>query len=187
VDVRVVAATNKDLKEAVGAGSFREDLWFRLSVFPVTIPPLRARPSDIPLLVDHFVAKMGREMGKPDVEVSPEAMERLKAHDWPGNVREMENCIERALILCEGGVVRPADLALPAPGGTEERSGKMREILDFEGSLQDVSGRAARLAEEIKIRQALEETGGNKAAAARLLGVSYKTLLNKVSDLEIGS
>jgi DNA-binding NtrC family response regulator len=187
VDVRVVAATNKDLQALVDGGGFREDLYFRLSVFPVTIPPLRDRSSDIPLLVDHFVERCGREMGRAGVRVSGEARRMLEGHDWPGNVREMENCIERAVILCEGDEIRPADLALPVPGEAleGEQVERLREMVDFDGSLQEVAGRAARMAERVKIRQALEETKGNKSAASRLLGVSYKTLLNKIKDLDL--
>jgi DNA-binding NtrC family response regulator len=115
-DVRVVAATNRDLKAAVAARAFREDLFFRLSVFPIRIPPLRERPEDIPLLARHFVERFCREMNKPAMALDERAGETLQAYGWPGNVRELQNCIERAVILSEGGRILPHHLHLdPAP------------------------------------------------------------------------
>ena len=115
VDVRIIAATNKDLKKAVADGSFREDLFYRLNVIPVTLPPLRERKEDIPLLVEHFLDRLEAEM-KKRVKVSPEAMGALLAHDWPGNVRELRNVLERGAVVAQGDVIKPADLGLaPAP------------------------------------------------------------------------
>ena len=182
VDVRVIAATNQDLKGLVQQGRFREDLFYRLAVFPVTVPPLRDRRSDIPLLAEHFAKSYGAEMGKGIVRISGEAMARLGAHDWPGNVRELQNCIERAIILCEGSVIRPDDLSLAAGAPAESR---LQDLASADGSLSEVTARAARLVEERMIRDALARAGGNKSEAARLLRVSYKTLLHKVKELGI--
>jgi len=183
VDVRIVAATNRDLAEEVQRGRFREDLFYRLSVFPIRIPPLVERPADIAPLARHFVERLGRQLGRPGLELSDEALRTLQAHDWPGNVRELENALERAAILADETTIRPEDLALaPARGGARER---IRELVDWDGTMQEVAGRAAALVEELKIREALAETGGNKTQAAKLLDVSYKTLLNKMRDLGI--
>ena len=110
VDVRLVAATNRDLRAAVAARTFREDLFFRLSVFPITIPPLRQRGSDVPLLASHFVERFAREQNKRPPHLSSSATAALQAHAWPGNVRELQNCIERAVILAEGDTIHAQHL-----------------------------------------------------------------------------
>jgi len=178
VDVRVVSATNRDLSRAVAEGEFREDLYYRLNVFPVHIPPLRERREDIPLLAGYFSEKFTRELGRADVSVSPEAMEVLSGHDWRGNIRELENCIERAVILAGGSVIGPSELGLGSPAGAEETPVTTEP-------LQAAAGRAAREAEARAIRAALRASGGNKTKAAELLEVSYKTLLTKIKDLGI--
>lgn len=174
-DIRVIAATNKDLEAAVGKEAFRPDLYYRLNVFPITIPPLRDRREDIPVLVEHFLSIYTRELKKDVKDWSPEVMEIMMRHPWTGNVRELQNCIERAVILCDGRTLKPEHLGLsvPASSGVQEPAG---------GGLQAVSGAAARAAEIKLISRVLGETGGNKSRAAEILQVSYKTLLTKVKD-----
>ncbi len=183
VDVRVVAATNQNLQAAIAKQKFREDLYYRLSVFPVTIPPLRERKEDIPALIEHFVNYYCQELKKPVKTISPAAMELLVNHSWSGNVRELQNAIERAIILSEGQVITPDQLTLRTRevGRTEGPSAEQR----IDGTLQEVSGAAARTAEEKLIRKVLKETGGNKSRAAEILQVSYKTLLTKIKDYQI--
>jgi DNA-binding NtrC family response regulator len=183
VDVRVVAATNQDLQSAITKQSFREDLYYRLSVFPITLPPLRERREDIPPLVEHFVNYYCQELKKPVRTVNPAAMELLTHHTWTGNVRELQNAIERAIILCEGQVITPEQLTLRSMGGT--RPERLSPEQPIEGTLQEVSSAASRTAEERLIRKVLKETGGNKSRAAEILQVSYKTLLTKIKDYEI--
>ncbi len=178
-DVRVVAATNKDLLKAVAKQAFREDLYYRLNVFPIVIPPLRDRREDIPLLVKHFLAMYGRELRKEDLTVSPEAMEIMMHHEWIGNVRELQNCIERAVILCDSPTIQPEHIGLR----THEQAGPDEQTPT--GGLQEASSAAARAVEAKMIARVLIETGGNKSRAAEILQVSYKTLLTKIKDYGI--
>jgi DNA-binding NtrC family response regulator len=179
VDVRVVAATNKDLKAAVDNGEFRGDLFFRLAVFPIEVPPLRERGEDIVLLARHFAAEIGRELRGREAHLSDEAIAALQRHHWPGNVRELENAIERACIISDTLVLQPGDLGLlPSRAETDETLGQ----LDLSGTLSDVAHRALRVVERKKILEALATNGGNKSKTAEDLGVSYKTLLNKIKD-----
>ena len=178
VDVRVLAASNRDLHAAVAEKSFREDLFYRLNVLPICIPPLRDRMEDIPLLVEHFVAKYGRELGCPEKQVGDSVLEILRNHHWKGNVRELENTIERAMILCEGREIQIEHLGLTQPGAIESGLSGM----PMDGTLEDASGYALRLVESERIRRALKQTGGNKTKAAEILAVSYKTLLTKIRD-----
>jgi transcriptional regulator with PAS, ATPase and Fis domain len=175
VDVRVVAATNQDLERAIREGRFREDLYYRLNVIPIEVPPLRQRPDDIPLLVQHFLDVMHQERGTRVDSISEEAMALLCRHDWPGNVRELENLMERLSVLRGEGEIRIEDLpanlrerpavALAAPS-VPETGLDFREVVDqFESEL---------------IRQALEQTQGNKNRAAQLLGLNRTTLLEKI-------
>ncbi len=176
VDVRVVAATGRALRAAVERGEFREDLFWRLNVVAVRLPPLRERPGDIPLLAEHFLARLRRLRPElPTMGLSAGAREALLAHRWPGNVRELEHAIERAVVLAEGPEIgeddlpesvrdRPAPPAAAAPGG-------------------DLSLRRALQATEAQVlRAALERTGGNRTRAAELLGISYRALLYKIKD-----
>jgi DNA-binding NtrC family response regulator len=183
VDIRVIAASNRDLEAAVAGHSFREDLFYRLSVFPLTIPPLRERKDDIPLLVEHFIVKYSAEMNTPHKGVSPSAMDILKSYHWKGNVRELENVIERAMILCEGDTITQEHLRL-APSASPEA---MLMNIPMEGTLEDAAGTALRAAETLRIRKALKGTHGNKTRAAEILKVSYKTLLTKIKDYGIES
>jgi DNA-binding NtrC family response regulator len=177
VDVRVVAATNKDLQEAVAAKQFRDDLYFRLSVFPVEIPPLRRRRGDILLLADAFLEKYAREMGRKNLRLGDAARQALLDHSWPGNVRELQNCLERAAILCDGREIRPEHLRL-GDGATGGPS--LGDVLDLSGLLADVSRRASARAEDEAIARALRDTGGDRAAAAERLGISVSTLARRV-------
>src|SRR5436190_5238629 len=158
VDVRVVAATNRDLQQCAQNKTFREDLYFRIAALPVTIPPLRERGSDVLLLASHFVKNFAREFKKKDIRISPEAEEVLLSYHWPGNVRELQNAIERAVILCEEGVILPADLNIrpavivPTAGSTPDFGS---EPFDWEGSLEETTQRAIAMVERAKIMAAL--------------------------------
>ena len=163
VDVRVVAATNRDLRAAGASRRFREDLYFRLSVVPIEIPPLRERRGDIPLLADAFLQRFTRELGRPGLRLRPAAREALCAHAWPGNVRELQNCLERGVILCDGPEILPRHLRLEAVA----RDGpELGDVLDVTGTLAEVRERAAAAAEEAAIALALREADGDRAAAA---------------------
>jgi DNA-binding NtrC family response regulator len=182
VDVRVVAATNRDLQSASEAGEFRRDLYFRLAVFPVRVPPLRERGEDVLLLARHFAAQLGRELRKREATLSDEALLALRAHDWPGNVRELENAIERACILADSAVLTPADLGLGTVGQHGAYAEDAGADFDLSGTLAEAAERAARVVERRKIADALRAHDGNKTRAAEELGVSYKTLLTKIKD-----
>jgi DNA-binding NtrC family response regulator len=182
VDVRVVAATNRDLRAAVESGDFRRDLFFRLAVFPIEIPPLRERGDDVLLLAQHFAAQLGKELRGRASTLSEASLASLKEHAWPGNVRELENAIERACILADAATLEPQDLGLHARA-TPEPEALAR--LDMTGTLAEVAERALRFTESRKIRAALEAHQGNKTRAAETLGVSYKTLLTKIKDYDL--
>jgi Nif-specific regulatory protein len=165
VDVRVVAATNRDLDGLTRSGAFREDLYYRLNVFPVSVPPLRERKTDILLLADHFIAKYNRSTGKKIARISTGAIDMLVSYHWPGNVRELENCIERAILLSEDGVIHGFHLPPSLQNsGSSNRNAK--------GSLQS---RVDALEYEI-IVEALKENGGNMSRAARDLGLTDRVM-----------
>jgi len=187
VSVRLVTATNKDLQGAVTAKTFREDLYFRISAVPITIPPLRERGEDVLLLADHFLERFKREFHKPSLELAKEARMLLLTYSWPGNVRELQNAIERAAILAVGTEIGPQALQLPAakPTAAELPEGMIEERFAWDGSLEEVSQRAVAHVERFKIQNALRETKWNKTRAAEKLGVSYKTLLTKIRALGI--
>jgi DNA-binding NtrC family response regulator len=183
VDVRVVAATNRDLRAEVAAGRFRQDLYFRLRVVPVRVPPLRERPDDVLPIADHLLLRLGPELGRPGVRLSAAAREAMRAYVWPGNVRELSNAVERAVIVCEGDEIQPEDLCLderlPNP-----RPDAVGEPALPEGSL--VIAPAQRNLEQIEalvIRAALAEAGGHKSNAADMLGINRTTLYNKLREL----
>ena len=187
VDVRLVAATNQGLRAQVAARRFREDLYFRLSVFPITVPPLRDRSGDIPLLARYFIERFCRDMKKRPITLSPQAVEQLLSYHWPGNVRELQNCIERAVILADGDTLLPRHLNLSfkhdepqAVSEPDPWSG-----FDMSGSLGDVSRRAASHGERLKILQALRDADNSKTRAAELLQVPYKMLLTKLREHRI--
>jgi DNA-binding NtrC family response regulator len=195
VDVRVVAATNRQLKARVAARQFREDLYFRLSVFPITIPPLRERGPDIPMLARHFVEKFCRDMTKPALLLSPAALDELRNYPWPGNVRELQNCIERAVILCEGDTIQPRHLNLsfrdtaetppsqPVPAAAAApppaANGHPLAHIDLSGTMMEAVKRVTAVVERVKLEAALKNAKGNKERAAEALQVSYKALLHK--------
>jgi DNA-binding NtrC family response regulator len=182
VDVRIVAATNKALRAGVAARQFREDLFFRLSVFPIAIPPLRDRRDDIPILARHFVERFCRELKKKPAVLGPSAIEELQNYHWPGNVRELQNCMERAVILSETGTIhaRHLNLSLHSPAPVEAPS--PWATFDMSGTLGDVARRAQVEVERRKIELVLKEAGGNKGRAADMLGIPYKLLLGKLKE-----
>jgi len=177
VDVRIVAATNKDLRAAVDNGEFRGDLFFRLAVFPIQIPPLRQRGGDVALLAKHFAAQLGKELRGREAMLSDASVNVLCAHSWPGNVRELENAIERACILADAKTLEPKDLGLGPSTAQPQLSG-----LDTSGTLSEATERTIRLVEQQKIAVTLSAHDGNKTRAAEALGVSYKTLLTKIKE-----
>jgi two-component system, NtrC family, response regulator AtoC len=183
VDVRVVAATNRDLKAQVAAKEFREDLFFRLSVFPVEIPPLRRRRGDILPLAEAFLQRYAREMGRKGLRLSDAAKRALLDHSWPGNVRELQNSLERAAILCDGTAIEPVHLRLSEDTGSGPALG---DVIDLSGPLAEVTKRAAARAEEEAIALALRDTDGNRAAAAARLGISLATLNRRLREAEPG-
>ncbi|BDG08200.1 sigma-54-dependent transcriptional regulator [Anaeromyxobacter paludicola] len=186
VDARVVVATNRDLETAIESGAFREDLFYRLNVVTIRVPPLRERKEDIAPLVRHFVEKYRRRYQGGLQEVPPEVMERFLAHDWPGNVRELENLVRRLVVLKDPAMVL-GELG-PAPAAERTAPGAAREpgrAPPEEVPLKEVGRRAARLAEREAILRALMRTGWNKRRAAQRLQISYKALLYKIKDCEI--
>jgi DNA-binding NtrC family response regulator len=186
VDVRLVAATNKGLRAAVAARRFREDLYFRLSVFPITIPPLRDRPGDIPLLARYFVERFCRDLKKRPFALSPAALDQLQTYRWPGNVRELQNCIERAVILADGETLLPRHLNLSfAAPLTDENPESPWAHVDMSGTLAEVTRRVTAEVEKAKIEEVLREAGGNKGRAAELLQVGFKALLAKLKEYRI--
>ena len=182
VDVRIVVATNRNLQKLVEEKLFREDLYFRISAVPMTIPPLRERGNDVLLLADHFLEEFSREFGKPGLELSDEARDRLRYYRWRGNVRELRNTMERAVILAEGLTIRPDCLQLPASKPDAERlpAGMLAENFNWEGSLEEVTGRAVNHVEKALLENTMRECKWNKTRAAEKLGVSPKTLLAKL-------
>jgi DNA-binding NtrC family response regulator len=187
VDVRILTATNKDLATAVAEKQFREDLYFRISAVPITIPPLRDRGDDVLLLAEHFLERFRREFRKPGLQFTEGARARLQSYAWPGNVRELQNAIERAAILTNGPHIDAEALQLPTakPSSEELPAGMLNEAFAWDGPLEEVSQRAVAHVERFKIQEALRESKWNKTRAAEKLGVSYKTLLHKVKALGI--
>jgi DNA-binding NtrC family response regulator len=182
VDVRIVVATNRNLRKLAEEKLFREDLYFRISAVPMTIPPLRERGKDVLLLADHFLEQFRREFGKPGLELSAEARDRLLHYRWPGNVRELQNTLERAVILADGLSIRPECLQLPVSKPDAERlpAGMLAQNFNWEGTLEEVTGRAASQVEKILLENTMREYQWNKTRAAEKLGVSPKTLLAKL-------
>ncbi len=173
VNVRVIAATNRNLEEEVRNGAFRADLFYRLNIFPIAVPALRERREDIPLLANYFVGQFARRLGKRNIGLDPQALEKLQRYNWPGNVRELANILERAVILCPGKILQEKDL-----GELHENSRATENFL----TLQE--------AERRHILQALEKTGGVLAGphgAAQLLGLNRSTLWSRMRKLGITS
>jgi two-component system response regulator FlrC len=167
VDVRVIATTNRNLKEMVASGEFREDLYYRINVIPLGIPPLRNRKGDIPALVSFFCSKFRSNEGPK--QFSEEAVDLLGKYDWPGNVRELENLVRRAIVLCRNPVVSPADLFLETSN-------------DSANKMEMKAGMSIKELERKIIQITLDETGGNRTRSAEMLGVSLRTLRNKLRE-----
>ncbi len=167
-DARIIAATNRDLEQEVRNGNFREDLYYRLNVVTVTVPPLRERRDDIPLLVNHFVRKFAVKNRREVAGITPECMKLLCSYSWPGNVRELENAIERGVILMRGEHLTEKSLPLPIQKQKDKH-------------LEDEAGPSLQAQEKVLILKTLEETDGNKSEAARRLGITRKTLQNKLN------
>jgi len=177
VDARVIAATHRNLKEEVSQGRFREDLYYRLHIVPINLPPLRQRAEDLPVLVNHFLQRLSQELRKPNLKIELPALEMMKTYHWPGNVRELENILERAAVLCEGEHITVADL----PPLVKDRSAVFQlpnENLDLNQTLEEV--------ERALIERAMLRAHGVKAEAARLLGIKATTLLYKLEKYGIG-
>jgi DNA-binding NtrC family response regulator len=187
VDVRVVAATNKHLKAAVAARQFREDLYFRLSVFPITIPPLRERLDDITMLAKHFIERFSRDLNKKPLGLADSALDALRAYPWPGNVRELQNCIERAVILTDGDTIHARHLNLTFPRdlvSSQAASDGPWSQIDLSGTLVEASRRVVAEVERRKIEQTLKETG-DRNRAAEILQISHKILLAKMREYRL--
>jgi two-component system, NtrC family, response regulator AtoC len=178
VDVRVIAATVRDLSSEVKEGRFREDLYYRLNVLQLQLPPLRERAGDLPLLIDHFLEKYNARLGTKVRAVAPDALRKLMRHAFPGNVRELENMVERAIVLAEGDTITLEDL----PEHLREDGDPLALAL---GSGELSIKRTTRVIEELLIRRALEQTRGNRTAAAKLLELSHRALLYKIKDYGI--
>jgi len=180
IDVRLVIATNANLEEMVEKGIFRKDLYYRLNVFPIYLPPLREIKSDIPLLVNHFLTGLAREYGRSVVEVAPAVYRRLKEYDWPGNMRELENVIARALINLgrDNSVIEENHLVMPF---VESSAVKGQDSIPVEGTLKQMH----RSWEKDVLLKALQAAGGNKAEAARRLDISIRSLYNKLHQHKI--
>lgn len=192
LDVRVVASTNRDLKEWAEDGKFREDLYYRLNVFPVSLPPLRKRKGDILLLANHFRKRFIIELGRNDIPFSPSSLAAMENYSWPGNVRELENVIQRALLMAEGRSVEPGDLMIESdheePGGGYEGPTPVHHPTSSSGgsvnpdAIRLPVGTTVREMEEILIHRTLDEVNGNRTRAAELLGISIRTLRNKLNE-----
>jgi DNA-binding NtrC family response regulator len=187
VNIRLIAATNRDLQAAVREKQFREDLYFRISAVPITIPPLREREGDAVLLAEYFLEKFRREFRKPNLKLSAASRRLIESYAWPGNVRELQNAIERAAILSAGEEIDAASLQLPAPRPAEDElpANMLPEDFRWEGPLEEVAQRAVDHVEKFKISEALRQAKWNKTRAAESLGISYKTLLHKIRSLNL--
>lgn len=175
VDVRILCATHKDLKNEVETGRFRQDLYYRLNVIELRVPALRERRGDIPALAGHVLQRLARDSGQPAVQLRPEALQALERYDFPGNVRELENLLERAQTLCEGRWIETDDLQLPRADSLEARSSAAATQLDLALHLQQV--------ERQLLLQALEETRWNRTAAARRLSLSFRSMRYRMKKL----
>jgi DNA-binding NtrC family response regulator len=180
VDVRLISATNRDLRQAVERLEFRDDLYYRLNVVQISLPPLRDRRSDIPLLIDHFLAKYNTRLGRSVQGLEEETRDRLLAYAWPGNIRELENAIERCILFTDGDQVPPASLPPEIRQGAQESP-----ALEDDTSLKAQVRAAAERVEKDLIVRALKQTGGNVTHAARLLKISRKSLQNKMKDFNL--
>jgi DNA-binding NtrC family response regulator len=173
LDIRIIASSNRDLKEAVKGGTFREDLFYRLSVIPIHLPPLRERTGDIPLLVEHFLKKYSEKGNREVTGIAPKAMKLLEAYAWPGNVRELEHTIERIVILEDGEVIQPEHL----PSFIIQRQGEFQVFSEENFTLEELEKRY--------IQFILRRTRGRRQDAARILGINRKTLSHKIEKFNL--
>jgi two-component system response regulator AtoC len=173
LDIRIIASSNRDLKEATKEGTFREDLYYRLSVIPIHLPPLRERPGDIPLLVEHFLREYSQKGNRQVTGISPRAMKLLSGYAWPGNVRELEHTIERIVILEDGEVIQPEHL----PSFITQRQGEFQVFSDASYTLEDLERRY--------IQFILRQTRGRRQDAAKILGINRKTLTQKIKKYNL--
>lgn len=180
LDIRFVFATNIDLDKAVAESRFRKDLYFRINVFPLTLPPLRERTEDIILLAEYFLKKFSLDMKKKYIYLSDRAKEKLVRYHWPGNIRELLNTIERAIIICQTREIKESDIILP------DKPIALSEEFSLSGTLWQATRRAVQVVEKLKIEQAMREVESNKTKAADILEISYKSLLNKIKEYGIG-
>jgi two-component system nitrogen regulation response regulator GlnG len=191
-DVRVIAATNADLDRLVGEGKFRQDLYYRLNVFPIRLPPLGERGDDLPLLIEHFVRRFGAELNRPVQAVSPEAVERLRRYPWPGNVRELQSVLKQAILHMKGSVLAPEDL----PAGVEVAAAPKATAgsgFDWDGFVREriaagshsLYAEALTLMEREVLVRVLRHTGGNQVQSALILGITRGSLRNKIRQLNI--
>ena len=175
LDIRIIASSNRDLSEAIKTGTFREDLYYRLSVIPIHLPPLRERAGDIPLLVDHFLRKHSQKGHREMTGISSRALKMLNDYAWPGNVRELEHTIERILILEDGAIIQPEHL----PSFISQRQGELQVFSDDNYTLEELEKRY--------IQFILRRTKGRRQEAARILGINRKTLGNKIEKYRLRS
>ena len=196
IDVRLIVATNKDLEKAIREGRFREDLYYRLNVVTINLPPLRQRKEDVPQLTRYFLKKFNKELDKDIVDINPEAMEILMGYNWPGNVRQLENVIKRACVLCKGAYVLPGELSLDLKEAAKIRREKRREEEGLEKLLDDLYTKISAIPKENRediipfiekalIVRALKEANGNQLQAAQILGINRNTLRNKIEKYGI--
>jgi DNA-binding NtrC family response regulator len=182
-EARVVAATNRDLATAIARGQFREDLYYRLNVFAIHVPPLRDRPEDILLLAEAFVDQLGRSTGRPPAGISKDAREWLLTYPWPGNVRELRNALERAILLCDGGLITREHL--PAVVARPEEARSLRPAADDPTTHLPAGGVDLPSVDRSFVERALRQAKGNKSKAARLLGLSRSQLYSRLEKYGI--
>jgi DNA-binding NtrC family response regulator len=191
-DVRVIAATNRELERMVAAGEFRGDLYYRLGIVTITVPPLRERAEDLPLLIDHFLRRFSPELGKEVDRIAPDALEVLRRHPWPGNIRELQSVLKQALLRAKGPVLLP-DFLPASARGEEEPTGTSPAPFDWEGFLddrlrsgsQDLYAESLSMMERSLLTRVLRHTGGNQVQAAKLLGNTRGSLRTKIRTLGI--
>jgi two-component system response regulator PilR (NtrC family) len=178
VDVRILSATHKDLAALVRESRFRQDLFYRINVIELRVPPLRERAEDIPQLAAHVLRRLAERTGEPCPDLSSEALAALAGYRFPGNVRELENLLERALALCDGDVIQPEDLGIPAADGAVAAEPGAARSEGLDPLLDQI--------ERETILKALEQTGGNKTAAAKVLGITFRALRYRLEKLGLG-
>ncbi|MBN2009702.1 sigma-54-dependent Fis family transcriptional regulator [candidate division KSB1 bacterium] len=178
IDVRVITATNRDLEKAVADGSFREDLYYRLNVIPIYVPPLRERKADIPLLIEHFLKKYALENDKHDMRFSNEALEYCMSYHWPGNIRELENAVENAVVLADENTIYPSDMPFSI---YTDRPNDEYEFLGDDANYREKLDQA----ERVIIKRTIDRAGGNKSRAAKLLGMSLRTMRYKIKKYKL--